>query len=137
MINEKKSIIVTTPKSEMEISAQEAKECIENGSGYYFRKLGKHRPTGIESGSKIYYVEDGYIRGFGEIASLTEMQQICESTNRSWNNGWFAIIPACTWKWIKPIPMTGFQGFRYFDDKNVEIVGNWLDSKPKITEDFS
>ena len=27
----------------------------------------------------------------------------------------------------------GFQGFRYFDDKNVEIVGNWLDFKLKIT----
>jgi len=26
--------------------------------------------------------------------------------------------------------MAGFQGFRYFDDSDVEVVGGWLDPKP-------
>ena len=58
-----KHIIVTTPKSEMSSAEQEAKECLRNGSGFYFRKLNK-KPKDILIGeSRIYYVEDGYIRG--------------------------------------------------------------------------
>lgn len=133
MIIEKSNIIVTTPKSEMESSAQEAQECIDNGAGYYFRKLGKNKPQRLSVGSKIYYVEDCYIRGFGVVASLVaNTDHKCDSTGKQWGTGWYAIIPACSWQWIKPIPMNGFQGFRYFDDKDVKIVGSWLDSKPEI-----
>jgi hypothetical protein len=132
MIRTKKNIIVTTPKSEMEISANEAEVCKQNGGGFYVRKLGKSRPKYLQTGSKIYYVEDGYIRGFGEVASIVQKEVTCEYTGRDWGKGWFAIIPACSWKWIKPIRMSGFQGYRYFDDKNVEVVGRWLDPKPEV-----
>ena len=132
MIINTKNIVVTTPKSEMQNSADEAKECIKQHGGYYFRKLGKNRPVGIAGGSKIYYVEDGYVRGFGVIASVVEKSYECEYTNRSWGEGWYAIIPACTWKWIRPIPMRGFQGFRYFNDSSVEVIGEWLDPKPEV-----
>jgi len=132
MIRDKRDIIVTTPKSEIQISADEAKECLENGGGYYSRKLGKNRPKGLKSGSKIYYVEDGYIRGFGLVASVVMKEHKCEYTNRNWGEGWYAIIPACSWKWIKPIPMRGFQGFRYADDLEIEVVGDWEDSKPEV-----
>jgi len=132
MIATIKNIIVTTPKSEMQNSADEAKECIEQYGGYYFRKLGKNRPVGVAEKSKIYYVEDGYIRGFGVVASIAMSGYECNYTDRDWGDGWYAIIPACTWKWIRPIPMRGFQGFRYFDDSNVEIIGDWLDPKPEV-----
>jgi len=132
MKNQPKNLIVTTPKSEMEISAEEAQECIKKGAGFYFRKFGKNKPKGLEIDSKIYYVEDGYIRGFGVVASVVQKDLKCESTDRQWGNGWYAIIPACSWNWIKPIEMKGFQGFRYFDDSNVEVVGNWLSPKPNI-----
>lgn len=39
---------------------------------------------------------------------------------------------ASEWKWIKPIPMKGFQGWRYFDATCTEIIGNWLDPKPML-----
>ena len=131
-----KNIIVTTPKSEIETASKEAKKCINDGSGYYFRTF-KRKPKGIESGSKIYYVEDGYIRGYGVIAGLADGQKKCDVTGRVFGednnqNICHAIIPACTWKWIKPIPMKGFQGFRYFYDSGVEIAGGWLDPKPLI-----
>ena len=134
MIQEKRNIVVTTPKSEIEISASEAKECLENGGGYYFRKLGKNKPHGLMSGSKVYYCEDDYIRGFGVVASIIQKDCQCEYTNRQWGEGWYAIIPACSWQWIKPIAMTGFQGFRYFNDKDVEVVGDWQSPKPEIQE---
>jgi len=127
-----KHIVVTTPKSEMEISAEEAIECVERGGGFYFRKLGRNKPKGLEMGSKVYYVEDGYIRGFGVVASVVQKNHKCEYTASQWGDGWYAIIPACSWKWIRPIEMKGFQGFRYFDDSNVEVVGNWLAPKPDV-----
>ena len=129
-----KNIIVTTPKSEMENAAQEAQECLVAGSGFYFRKIGK-KPKDIKIGkSKIYYVEDGYVRGFGLIGGLVTGQQKCEVTGRTWGdeNSCFVVMASCTWKWIKPIPMKGFQGFRYFDDSQVEVVGEWTDPKPQV-----
>jgi len=126
-----KNIIVTTPKSEIENSRKEAEECAKVGGGFYFRKF-KKCPKELESGSKIFYVEDGYIRGFGEVAKIVKNEKVCDVTRKNWGMAYFAIVPSCSWKWIKPIKMPGFQGFRYFDDENVEIVGNWLDPKPQI-----
>ena len=126
-----KNLIVTTPKSEMENSAKEAQACINSGGGCYFRKFIR-KPKELESGSKIYYVEDGYIRGFGVVASVEQNQKRCDVTGRDWGEAYFAIIPACTWTWIKPVSMNGFQGYRYFDDSDIEVAGGWLDPKPLI-----
>jgi hypothetical protein len=135
MIRESKDIVVTTPKSEMKNAEKEAKYCIESGDGYYFRTF-KKRPKGLEIGSKIFYIEDGYVRGFGEVGGVARGEMECEATDRvygSFNDQRIchAIMPACTWKWIKPIPMKGFQGFRYFDEE-YEVIGGWLDPKPPI-----
>jgi hypothetical protein len=43
-------------------------------------------------------------------------------------------MAATTWMWIKPIPMRGFQGFRYVDpqefDPPAQIVGDWKAPRP-------
>ncbi len=127
-----RNIIVTTPKSEMENSRLEAEKCIENGGGYYFRTIAK-QPKDIEPfKSFIYYVEDGYVRGRAIIMGVTGGTEDCSVTNREWGNNKSKNIwmQANTWEWINPIPMKGFQGWRYFDDKNVEVVGGWKDKKP-------
>ena len=142
MIIEKHDIIVTTPKSEIQTAKEEADECIKLGGGYYFRKFSR-KPKGLATGSKIYYVEDGYLRGFGTVASVVTGIKKCEMTGRTWEgkdgkDSYFAIIPACTWKWIEPILMKGFQGFKYIDvetENKVKVVGNWLSSKPEIKEE--
>jgi hypothetical protein len=125
-----RNIVVTTPKSEIENSAKEAKKCIEDGGGYYFRSL-PTAPKGIEIGSsRIYFVEDGFIRGFGIIIGVTDQDSnVCDVTKREWKGRCFVWMPASSWKWIKPLPCKGFQGWRYFDD-DVEVVGGWLDPKP-------
>ena len=128
-----KHIIVTTPKSEMKNAELEAKECIDNGSGYYFRKMSRQPKDIVIGESRIYYVEDGYIRGYATIIGFSQEENLeCETTGKTWANkdGGFLWMPACTWKWIAPIPMKGFQGWRYFDDSDIEIVGGWLDPKP-------
>lgn len=130
-------IIVTTPKSEMENSAKEAEDCIETGFGSYFRYF-PQKPKLIKVPFSLFYVEDGYIRGFALVTGFVNKSSImCYPTDREWPRGWYALMSADTWKWIKPIPMKGFQGFRYFcqalpDIKKVKIIGGWKDPKPEV-----
>ena len=61
----------------------------------------------------------------------------CEVSGKDWGDGHHAMMPANSWKWIKPLPMRGFQGWRYFEPQYVgavEIVGGWLDPMPKDPE---
>ena len=142
-------IIVTTPKSQMKASAQEAADCIAAGGGEYFRRFG-NRPT-VLPGNRIYYVEDGYVRGFCRIGSIVHRSscEVCQTTGRRWPPGTYLYMQATTWQWITPIPMNGFQGFRYAKGGRradgryyltlsecsypIEIVGGWLDPKPEVT----
>lgn len=123
-------IIVTTPKKEMENAALEAKTVKEEGHGYYFRSLSSW-PKKLNASSRIFYVEDGYVRGFCPIKSVECGGKICELTNRNWIGAVSIIMDAQKWQWIKPIPMKGFQGWRYYEPPvDMMIVGGWLDPKP-------
>lgn len=122
-------IIVTTPKGQMGTAAEEARQCIEAGGGFYFRTF-RSRPAGLTEGSRIFYVEDGFVRGFGVVHEVKTGGMSCGTTGRDWGEGYHAIIPAESWRWIRPIPMKGFQGWRYFHQQ-VEIVGGWRDKKPE------
>lgn len=82
--------------------------------------------------SRIYYVEDGFIRGFGTVSMIVDSPMTCDTTGRYWGQGIHAIFPANSWTWIKPIPMKGFQGYRYMAvDQKIEVVGGWLDPRPQ------
>ena len=142
-------IIVTTPKSQMANAAQEAADCIENGGGEYFRRF--HSTAGPQKlgyNDRVYYVEDGYVRGFAVVARSSLVGQggmRCETTGRVWSQGLYVFMPADSWQWILPVPMKGFQGFRYVAPKSIgehlylaitraEIVGGWRDPKPDIVD---
>ena len=105
-------IIVTTPKGEIKNSAKEAN--LPPG-GYWFRAF----PTkpNVEPGDKIYFVENGYIRGYGIIFKREQgKEQRSETTGRIWKGKWF--VGYRDWHWLEnPIQMKGFQGYRYM--KNV------------------
>ena len=126
-------LIVTTPKSEMANAAQEAAEVIRDGGGAYFRALGERMPN-ARPGDRIFYVEDGYVRGFCVIAMFgTHGENRCSTTGRVWKSTVIVNMDASSWKWIRPIPMRGFQGWRYFTPPpDMEIIGDWLDPKPAI-----
>jgi len=57
-------ILVTTPKSEIDNSRKEG-ESVERDGGYWFRAF-RFRPK-VELGDKIFFVEDGQIKGYGII----------------------------------------------------------------------
>lgn len=128
-------IIVTTPKRQMVTAAHEAEQAKKHG-GYYFRRLAS-RPKGLQEGSKVFYVEDGYIRGFATVCKLVNLPEgkKCEVSWYPWAAGFYIYMNADSWKWIKPIPMEGFQGYRYFTPpEDMEIVGDWKDPKPEKGE---
>lgn len=132
-------IVVTTPKSQMATAVQEAeraKTLADIGVRlFYFRSIGRTGSANIGKGSRVYYVEDGYVRGFGVVESEDDILygwNKCDTTGRVFDERWYVHIPADTWQWIVPIPYTGFQGWRYAPDewRNIEILGDWLDPKP-------
>ena len=129
-----KDIIVTTPKTQMEIATKEAEDCLvsirKGDPAHYFRRF-LQRPQGLNVGTRIFYVEDGYVRGFAKVCEVVEAEMICESTGRKWGRGTHAIMNAKSWKWIKPIKMRGFQGWRYSELGTVQVVGNYLKPKPE------
>lgn len=126
----KKDIIVTTPKSEIENAKKEADNCIKNNGGYYFRRLNS-KPKHIDIGSKIFYVEDGYVRGYGVISEIKNSKKECSTTGKQYEEGIYVTFLAASWKWIKPISMKGFQGWKYFDSSvKFEVIGDWKSDKP-------
>jgi len=132
-------IIVTTPKSQMDAAAQEAEDArghIEaGGRPQYFRRFPLARHPTIGPGDRVYYVEDGYIRGFAVVTAAGDACMNCETTGRRWGDGWYVFMDAKSWRWIDPVPMTGFQGFRYRDRllrPSDGEVGDWRDPKPEV-----
>jgi hypothetical protein len=61
----------------------------------------------------------------------------CATTGRSYLVGGDSILlymDATTWTWIDPIPMAGFQGWRYFKpfEHLIREVGDWRSKMPEI-----
>ncbi|MCJ7543676.1 MAG: hypothetical protein MUP47_03760 [Phycisphaerae bacterium] len=130
------NIIVTTPKTQIPAAAAEARDCILAGGGRYFRRFpSRHAPGKLNIGDRVYYVEDGFVRGYALICELrwSDGGEICQTTGRRWPPGYYVFLDVRTWKWIAPIPLRGFQGFKYVTrdfDRQVRIIGDWLAPKP-------
>jgi hypothetical protein len=145
-------IIVTTPKFLLAESAQEAANCIADGGGEYFRRFGHGQHPNIAVGERVYYVEDGYVRGYAVVNRvMNPARQIqCDTTGRWYAPGFYVFMSSDSWRWIVPIPMLGFQGWRYarWNSESplhlaaetngsggrklylIEEVGGWLDPMP-------
>lgn len=143
-------IIVTTPKSQMANAAREADDCLAAGGGEYFRRFAGHCHPKIGVGERVYYVEDGFVRGFALVSrTFFSTGETCDTTGRRWAGGFYVFMDASSWQWITPIAMIGFQGYQYatteFPDAcmprlylrghwhKLEIVGGWRDPKPEVS----
>jgi hypothetical protein len=127
-------IIVTTPKSEIKNAAREAQDALAGKVEYYFRAFST-LPSYLYKNDKVYYVENGFITGFALVDSIEPngIGNRCLTTGKEWNS--HRVNMRCdSWKWIKPIPMKGFQGFRYIAGQvwsdQIKIVGSWIDPRP-------
>ena len=116
-------ILVTTPKNEMANSALEGEQVRSDQSqgmdAYWFRVF--HFRPKVEKGDKIYFTEDGLIKGYGIIFRIEqiaepEMESKCDTTERVWGNVGDWMVSYKDWHWLKnPIRFKGFQGIRYMD----------------------
>jgi hypothetical protein len=134
-------IIVTTPQSQSINARQEAEDAKQWGAdALYYRRLGGvSLPSPVKSGDRIYYVDCGQVTGYLVVDRIekrsTRFQ--CLTTGNTWDPGLYAVMRADSWQWIKPIPMRGFQGYRYTSEQGkvggrpVEVVGNWRDPRPQ------
>lgn len=127
-------IIITTPKSEMTNAAQEARDCIKNKGGYYFRRFSKW-PCNIERGERVWYVEAGYLRGYAVVYQVGYLKdgQVCKTTGKTYPAGFYIFMKAESWRWVKPVPYKGFQGYRRAMSMGLNVpIGGWKDPKPEI-----
>lgn len=104
-------ILVTTPKTAHELAAQEAEFVAKHPDAYWFRTI-KGKPN-IRVGERVYYVDNGQITGYGVIFDIEHGEMECEATGKVYEGThlkqrkWFPLK--------KPVPFSGFQGFRYID----------------------
>ena len=101
-------IIYTTPEKLLHKQGKLENDPDYSEDGEYYWSF-SHMPKGLEEGkSKIYFATKSFIRGYFIIEEVHADE----------------IILYCrTWKDIKPIPITHFQGFKYAD-KVKELKGD-------------
>lgn len=132
--NKINDIMVTTPRHQSKNAEAEARSCVRAGGGDYFRRFAR-LPKGLKIGSRLFYVEDGYLRGYAVVSNVRTGQMRCDVTGKKWAPGAYAVMRADSWKWIRPIPIRGFQGWRYMPQEieaEVQVVGGWKDPKPEV-----
>lgn len=137
-------IIVTTPKRFLKEARAEAEHAktLFHATGertQYFRSFpfSLLRWPDLFHGDRIYYVEDGWVRGFLVVDFAQEQVdgQTCGTHGVAWPAGYYAYLWADSWKWIVPLPMKGFQGWRWAHRagvvrESVKVAGDWLDPMP-------
>jgi hypothetical protein len=132
------NILVTTPKTESKRAEQEAQNCLNNGGGEYFRRFGgRSFPKRLGIGDRIYYAQDGYIRGFALVSRFEiSSGEICDTSGQQYGSGHYVFCDATTWRWVEPARMKGFQGYRYTDEfvDKLKVIGEWTDPMPATQE---
>lgn len=128
------SIIVTTPQTSAKRAAQEAQDCIDAGGGEYFRRFGgRSFPKRLHVGDRVYYVQNGFLRGYALVSRFEiSSGEVCDTSGEQYGSGHYVYMDATTWKWVEPTPMKGFQGYRYAADWTnlLAILGGWKDPMP-------
>jgi len=115
-------ILVTTPKSQIGNAKKEGRWAEKNG-GHWFRVF-KFKPD-VDLDDRIYFVENGYIRGFGVILHAPHQSadgETCEVTGKSWGKEGYWVVEYSNWHWLDdPIAFKGFQGIRYVSRLPLDI----------------
>lgn len=103
-------IIITIPKSINWEDYQKELDAVKDGSKVMNFKVNNFPKT--KPGNKCYLLYNGFIRGWMEIVGLSTDVFTCTTTGKEWNGKF--IQRSGLFHKIEPIPMKGFQGFRYF-----------------------
>lgn len=107
----KLSIIITLPKT---VDWDDYKsELYKAATGEILNFKVSNFPTEVRPGDKCYLVHDGYIKGWHEIYDFAENDFTCTTTGKKWKGKF--IQRTGPFHFLEdPVPMKGFQGWRYF-----------------------
>ncbi len=109
-ISENMDIIITIPKSIQWKEYEKELEAVKDYKQVMNFKVNNFPKTKIES--KCYSLYNGFIIGWMEIVGMSEKNFTCSTTGKDWKGKF--IERSGPFHKIEPIPMRGFQGFRYF-----------------------
>jgi hypothetical protein len=70
-----------------------------------------------ERPGRCYMVHDGAVRGYNEIDRFTHRSDVRDPITNLFMPPGFYIVRDPRWHPIDPIPMAGFQGWRWFDEE--------------------
>jgi len=105
-----RDIIITLPKSISWSDYEKELAEVEKGGVINF-KVSNFPNTKV--GCKCYLCYDGFIRGYMIICGMNEKEFTCTTTGKNWKGKF--IERSGKFYQIEPIPMKGFQGFRYYE----------------------
>lgn len=108
-----KDLAVTWPKgSPLSVYLERLEYAVAYGLEINFRVPSKPRVTP----ERCYMVHDGKLRGYNLIRSIEYRgpREVEKAGGGFWPEGWY-IVRAPEWHPILPVPMRGFQGYRYID----------------------
>lgn len=106
-----KDIVITLPKTIKWSDYEKELDTVKDGKQVMNFKVG-HFPK-ISPGAKCYILHDGFVRGWMTVVKLSEKNFTCSTTGKEWKGKF--IERTGKFNKIEPIPMQGFQGFRYFN----------------------
>lgn len=121
-------IVVTVPRTEIENILKErawAQQEGEEKAQKYWRiskRCSDTIPKNLQPGDRVYFVENGKITCWQEFVhrdfydgSELEPGFECEVTDRDWGPGTYLVLKHPVHMLEHPVPMKGFQGFRYIN----------------------
>lgn len=106
-----RDIVITLPKSVDWKDYEKELDVVKDGKQVMNFKVNNFPQT--SKGCKCYVVHNGIIKGWMEIVGLSEESFVCTTTGRKWNGKF--IQRSGLFHKVNPIPMKGFQGFRYMN----------------------
>lgn len=110
------SIVVTWPKKRsLESYLSELRTAEAQGKVIHFRV--PSYPT-IPYGGRCYMVHDGFVRGYLITLGFSNGTGVIDPiTGEIWPFGKY-VVRNPHWNPVDPVPMKGFQGWRYYDETN-------------------
>ncbi len=108
-ISESRDIIITVPKSVKWEDYENELRAAEEGQILNFKVPNK---PDVAKGSKCYIVYDGNIVGYHIVSGVSRKKFECTTSGKQWEDAWY-IERTGKFNKIEPIPMKGFQGYRY------------------------
>lgn len=120
--NESNSIMVTLPSSVKWDEYRKELNKAEKGESLNFKV--SNFPKNIKEGDRCYIVHEGQIKGWMSISGLQEDDFECTTTGKKWKGKF--IQRSGKFNYIDPIPMKGFQGYRYFKMEEAKTYKTFL-----------